>query len=58
MTNSHEAFPCVVIDAQLAEQGCHTQDQHNVRYHYNSLMSSKELDEGVKIQKSFGVSHV
>jgi hypothetical protein len=57
MTNSHEAFPCVVIDAQPAEQGCHTQDQHRVRYHYNRSMSSTEPGEDGKSRKSFEVSH-
>jgi len=56
MTNSNEAFPCVVIDDQPAEQGCHTQDQHSVRYHYNRSMPSKEPGEGVKSRKSFEVS--
>ena len=57
MTNSNEAFSRGVIPLQLAEQGCHNQDQHSVRYQYNCSMSSKEPGEGVKSRKSFEVSH-
>jgi hypothetical protein len=56
MTNSKQVFSGV-IDAQLAEQGWHTQDQYSVRYKYNCSMSSKESSEGVNIRKSFEVSY-
>ena len=57
MTNSNEVFSCVVIDVQLAELGCHTQDQHSVWYQYNGSMSSNESGEGVKIRKSLEASY-
>ena len=34
MANGNEAFSRVIIDAQLADQGWNTQDQHSVRYEY------------------------
>jgi type I restriction enzyme, R subunit len=34
MPNINEAFSRVVIDAQLADQGWHTQDPNSVRYEY------------------------
>ncbi len=45
------------IDALLAAQGWHTQDQHSVRSTYNRLMSSTESGEGVHLRKSFEVSY-